>query len=85
LICNFFILKTIQALISCIEVLLCGCAVLYYSFNAQLFIQPLFLTNREHIISHYIFDAQVFLWPESEPHREEACGLFTHVLRANAL
>ena len=61
------------------------CVTLYYAFDAQMFLQPLFLPNREHIMSHYIFDAQVFLWPQSESHREEACGLFTHVLRAKAL
>ena len=65
--------------------LLSGCAVLYYTFDAQLCLQPLFLANVERIISHYIFDAQAFLWPESEPHREEACGLFIRVLRAKAL
>lgn len=73
-----FILKTNEALISCVEVLLSGCSMLCYMLDAHLFLQPQLLTNRGHIISQYIIDAHLFLQPQPEPQREQAFGLLMY-------
>jgi hypothetical protein len=44
---SFFILRANEALISYIGMLPCGCSMLYYMFDAQLFLQPQHILHRK--------------------------------------
>ena len=40
-----------------------GCDILYYTPNAQLFLQLQVIPHRANALFHYIINAQLFLWP----------------------
>jgi hypothetical protein len=60
-----FIPKKTQALISSTRVLQSGCVILYYTYNAQLFLQPQFILHNG--LSHLL---TMSLHQDRTPHRE---------------